>query len=410
MGLSDRELKFARAVERRRDSLLEDLRLHVGLPTGMGNSPALDESRERFAARCRDLGAVCELIPGDPKPDWLDAWSRAGAASAPDGPPPTLVCRRAGPPGVPHALIAGHLDTVHDPHGSFRQLSIAAGGATATGPGCVDMKGGLVIAMAALEALAECGEPVGWTFMLNSDEETGSFCSDRALRAEAASGRYVAGLALEPAMSKGELAIERGGSGQFLIDCRGRAAHVGRDFAAGVSAVNALAECIVSAAGLSRPAEGVCVNVGPLRCTTPPNVVPDRAWAWGNVRFPMPSAGASLERQLAQLARDGLPHVAVTSTLNRPAKPMNGAVEQLGLLARGASEDLGRPLPFARTAGVCDGNNLQAAGLPTIDTLGVRGGGLHTTEEWVEIASLVERATLFGVILLRIGSGRLAIG
>lgn len=404
MSLSDREQRFVSAVERRRGDLLADLKLHVGLPTGMGNTPALDESRERLAARCAALGAVCELIPGDPKPTWIDAWARGRDAQAEIAPPPTLVCRRPGPQGSPHVLISGHLDTVHDPRGAFRELSIAPGGATATGPGCVDMKGGLVIAMAALEVLAECGESIGWAFILNSDEETGSFCSDRALRAEAASGRYVAGLALEPAMSMGELAIERGGSGQFLLECTGRSAHVGRDFASGVSAVNALASAILEASELSRPSLGVCVNVGPLHCATPPNVVPDRAAAWGNLRFPTPEAGAELERALSTLGRSGLPGVTVRSTLNRPAKPMTPAVERLGGVVRAASEALGRPLPFGRTAGVCDGNNLQAAGLPTVDTLGVRGGGLHTPEEWIEIGSLTERSALFGVVLSRLSS------
>jgi glutamate carboxypeptidase len=81
------------------------------------------------------------------------------------------------------------------------------------------------------------------------------------------------------------------------------------------------------------------------------------------------------------------------------------AVERLGLLARGVAEDLGQELPFAKTGGVCDGNQLQAAGLPTIDTLGVRGGGLHTPQEWIDLSSLVERCQLLAVLLARLGGG-----
>jgi glutamate carboxypeptidase len=79
-------------------------------------------------------------------------------------------------------------------------------------------------------------------------------------------------------------------------------------------------------------------------------------------------------------------------------------VERLAAIARGASEDLGRALPFGRTGGVCDGNNLQAAGLPTIDTLGVRGGNLHREDEWVDLDGLVDRAQLAALAALRIAA------
>jgi glutamate carboxypeptidase len=91
----------------------------------------------------------------------------------------------------------------------------------------------------------------------------------------------------------------------------------------------------------------------------------------------------------------------VRRVVGRPAKPLTPAVERLAALAREASEDLGRPLPFAKSGGVCDGNNLQAAGLPVIDTLGVRGGNLHRTDEWVDLDGLVDRAQLVALVLMR---------
>src|SRR5690606_22742149 len=146
----------------------------------------------------------------------------------------------------PKILIAGHMDTVHDPQGDFKELIVDPDGRRATGPGCVDMKGGLVIAVNALEALEEAGIDVAWTFFLNADEETGSYHSASALRD--ASHGHDAGIALEPALAGGELAIERMGSGQFMIETRGRAAHVGRAFTEGVSAVNALARSLLQVA------------------------------------------------------------------------------------------------------------------------------------------------------------------
>jgi glutamate carboxypeptidase len=426
--LSALERRVCDEIAQSRGRLLDDLRLHVGLPTGLNNTPGLDESRERFAQRCRGLGASVELVAGEPRPWWIGgpgsmrsklarlarragdgAHDEAGGAI-----PPTLVCRRlggggggggGGAAGRTGVLISGHLDTVHDPASPFGELSIAPGGKTATGPGCVDMKGGLVIAMAALEALEACGARVAWTFMFNSDEETGSFHSDAALRREASSGRYGAGVALEPAMAKGELAIARGGSGQFMIEAYGRAAHVGRDFAKGVSATGALAEALLAAHALSDPQAGLCVNISPLWCDQPTNQVADHAACWGNVRYPDEPGGQRLERGLASLSRGAegqMPRVVVHSSFARPAKPTTPEVHALAIKARVAAESLGQSLPFATTAGVCDGNNLQAAGLATIDTMGVRGGGLHTPQEWIELDSLVERCQLLAVLLLRL--------
>lgn len=109
----------------------------------------------------------------------------------------------------------------------------------------------------------------------------------------------------------------------------------------------------------------------------------------------------SLERE-ADLDR-GVAGLRVDQCFARPAKPLVPKTRSLALIARAAAESLGQDLPFAKTGGVCDGNILQDAGLPTIDTLGVRGGGLHTTDEWIEVRSLVERAQLMAVLLLRLG-------
>jgi glutamate carboxypeptidase len=104
---------------------------------------------------------------------------------------------------------------------------------------------------------------------------------------------------------------------------------------------------------------------------------------------------------LAYGADGDVPRVRVRRIAGRPAKPLTPAVERLAHIVRGASEDLGRPLPFGRTGGVCDGNNLQAAGLPTLDTLGVRGGNLHREDEWVDLDGMVDRAQLVALSLLR---------
>lgn len=405
-GLSEVEQRLAGAAARRAGVLREDLARWVAIPTGFGHQPGLDALRGEITGRLGALGASTVLVPGDPKPDWLTQGEGGGASGTGLAPPPTAVCRRAGGvQGQARVLLCGHLDTVHDPSGPFRKLTISTDGARATGPGCADMKGGIAVALHALEILHEAGVDFAWTFVLNSDEETGSYASDRALRASAAGHDF--GLVFEPALPDGSLVVERPGSAQFMIECGGRAAHVGRDFASGVSAVNELARRILDVAAIPDAARGIVASIGPMHGGHATNVVPERARAWGNARFPTERDGAEVVARLDAMATPAgaLPSTRIERSLNRPAKPMTPAVERLARLAQGAAEDLGQRLPLGKTGGVCDGNNLQSAGLPVIDTLGVRGGGLHTAQEWIDLSSLPERCALAAVLLARL-SGR----
>lgn len=398
MGLTGVEERVVSAIAGRKSALLEDLKLHVGLPTGGFNEDAIEETRDRLTGRLVKLGAGHRRVAADARPGWLLGGEGGGYE------PATSVCERVDRGGA-KVLIAGHMDTVHDPKGDFRELSIAADGKTAVGPGCVDMKGGLVIAVAALEALEECGVDASWSFLLNGDEETGTYHSERAIRDAAKEHDF--GLALEPALPGGALAIERVGSGQFVIETSGRAAHAGREFTKGISAVNTLAECIVAVSRMPEPERGRVMNIGPLRGGVATNAVPDSAAAWGNVRFPDQAAADEMGAMLdaLQTPEGELPGVVVRRSFNRPAKPLTPETEALALRARGVAEDLGQTLPFEKTGGVCDGNIMQDAGLPTIDTVGVRGGGLHTPDEWIELDSLVERCQLLALLIARVSAG-----
>ncbi|MEO1278769.1 MAG: M20/M25/M40 family metallo-hydrolase [Planctomycetota bacterium] len=400
MELTAEECKACDLIAERSEFLFEDLKRHVETPTGPGGGEGIDQSREIFAERMRAIGADFGLVDGDERPAWL-------RGSAADGVPPTAVMSRLRA-DMGRVLIAGHLDIVHPADGPFQRLDVSDDGSTAVGPGCVDMKGGLVIAACALECLEAAGAPASWTFLLNADEETGSYHSERALREQA--GKHDFGIALEPALPGGELAVERMGSGQFMIECVGRSSHVGRDFRGGVSAVTALARAMAAIGEMADPTKdgSYIMNVGPIEGGSATNAVPDHAAAWGNARYPDPTVSEEMGRRLDALAT---PHevcegdraaVIVRRSFNRPAKPLIPATESLAMQARGVAEALGQSLPFTKTGGVCDGNILQDAGLPTIDTLGVRGGGLHTPTEWIELASLVERCQLLAVLISRL--------
>lgn len=400
MPLTQLEHEISAAVRSRRDALFADLKHHVETPTGANNTAALDASRAVLLDRLARLGATTKLVPGDPKPDWLLG------ASGGSIPPTGVASRISRDPSLTRLLLAGHLDTVHDPAGPFQKLTVNPDGKTAIGPGCVDMKGGIVIAIAALEVLHELKIDASWSFLLNSDEETGSYYSERAIR-DAARTHHLA-LALEPALPDGSLVVERAGSGQFKVEAFGKTAHVGRDFTAGVSAVTALAETLIALAKLPEPSRGMIVNVGPLKGGEVTNAVPDYAQAWGNVRFPDPAGCEELARKVDALQTptdapsDRLPRVVIKRSFNRPAKPLTPGVQFLADSARGVATDLGQTMPFGKTAGVCDGNILQDEGLPCIDTLGVRGGGLHTPDEWIDLSSLVERCQLLAILIARL--------
>ncbi|MFN9078028.1 MAG: M20/M25/M40 family metallo-hydrolase, partial [bacterium] len=188
------------------------------------------------------------------------------------------------------------------------------------------------------------------------------------------------------------------------IECEGRAAHAGRDFAQGVSAVNALAGKILDAAKLVDLDAGTVVNIGPLEGAKATNIVADRARAWGNARFRDAAREDAVKAGLFALATAAdapLPRTRVDYEPNRPAKPETPAVRALADEVRAIGEALGEKVGFGKSGGVSDGNLMQAEGLPTLDTMGPRGGNLHRTDEYIELPSMAPRAATLAIMLAR---------
>jgi glutamate carboxypeptidase len=397
---------------------VSDLEELVGIPTGWGDVEGLERARRWCIARAEALGASVERVQGDPRPDWLRE-GRTGDSSRDRG--DVVVIRggqvradAAGPasagagakPVSRHGsglrvLIACHIDTVHDPRGGFRELGPDRGGQRC-GPGAVDMKGGVVAAFAALEAVHALGVPLQWTLVLNADEEVGSFASMRALRALAS--QHDVGLVTEPPMADGAFVVSRPGAAQFRIDAVGRAAHAGRDFVSGISAVGLLAGAITSALEISDVSSGRTVNIGPLEGGDATNIVPDRASAWGAMRFRSRGDGEQMDRTLMAIARgheSDVPRICVRIAHNRPPKEATPEVLGLAGLAVACARELGVAVGAGTgsTGGVSDANVLQDAGLPCLDGLGVRGGNMHRTDEYIAMESLAERASLLALLL-----------
>ena len=382
------------AAHRRRGSMELDLAALVAIPTGCGHRHGLDAARVWMRARLEALGARVERVKGGVRPPWL----RESAAGDDEG--DVLIARGGESGSGPRILLSGHIDTVHDPQGAFRMIGEEQGGMR-HGPGAADMKGGLVVALAALEVLAEVGVHPRWTFVLNADEETGSFCSAHIL--ERVARECDVGLVLEPAVGN-DFVMERPGSAQFRIDAKGRAAHAGRDAAQGISAVHALAQAICTVLAANDPANGCILNIGPLEGGAATNVVPADAAAWGNARYFTAPARAEVERVLGAIATKeaALPRLTVEVVHNRPAKPATDSVQALASLAVACAAQVGCACRAVSTGGVSDANVLQHAGLPCLDGLGVRGGNLHRTDEFVVIDSLCERAAILALLIRRI--------
>jgi glutamate carboxypeptidase len=408
--LSALEREIAAKLAARASVMERDLTEFVAIPTCSGHEEGLVRLRAIMRARLAALGAQISEIPGDSKPAWIvQPGQRADAT-------PPVALRAVARGGVGRrVLITGHIDTVHDPFGAFQTLvrtthARAEGpGAThsrAEGPGAIDMKGGLVCMLHALEVLAELGVKPAWTVLLNSDEEIGSLHSQRAIRDEARACAAAGGigLAMEPSLPDGTLVLERLGSSTFRIECEGRAVHAGRDFANGVSAVNALAAKILDAAKLVDLDAGTVVNIGPLEGGKATNIVADCARGWGNGRFKDAAREDALQRGLFALATAAdapLPRTKIEYELNRPAKPEIPAVRAIAEEVRAIGEALGEQVGFGKSGGVSDGNLMQAEGLPTIDTMGPRGGNLHRTDEYIELDSMAPRAAMLAVLLAR---------
>lgn len=349
----------------------------------------------------RSLGAAIEWIDVLPAQS-LDA--RGEVIHRPLG----RALRATKRPAAPRQVFLGiHLDTVYPPDHPFqtvRQLDEQ----TLCGPGVIDAKGGLVVMLTALEALerSEFADQIGWEVLLNPDEEIGSPGSARLL-AEVAS-RHRIGLVFEPAIGEGNLVDSRKGSGTFTIIVHGRSAHAGRDFSAGRNAIVMLATIVQKIHALND--ESITVNVGQIEGGGAVNVVPDLATARANVRVSRSDDEANLRRQFDRIiaeanANDGF-RVELHGGITSPPKILDAQTKALLEKILACARELGLNISSQPSGGTSDGNKLAAAGMAVIDSMGPRGGKLHSPEEFLILDSLAERAKLTMSVLASLATGK----
>ncbi|MGE3820819.1 MAG: M20 family metallopeptidase [Isosphaeraceae bacterium] len=368
-------------LTRCRPAMLEAIEGLVTHESPSLDKPALDGMADKVAARFDALGASVKRVGGHSGGDHLHARLGSEGEAFP-------------------ALILGHFDTVW-PVGTLARMPFRVEEGRASGPGVFDMKSSLVVAEFAIRAIRELGlaaaRPIEVLF--TSDEEIGSPTSRGLI--EDVARRCAYALVPEPPLPCGGLKTARKGVGRFTLEVSGKAAHAGIEPEKGVSAVIELARQLLRIEGLADPSLGTTLNVGMVQGGTIPNVVPASASAVIDVRAASLSEASRVTTALKGLVPE---HPGASLTVkggfNRPPMERTPQIAALFGRAREVGRTLGLELTEGGTGGGSDGNFTAALGVPTLDGLGVPGGGAHADHEHIQIEGLVPRAALMAALLL----------
>ncbi|GJL93928.1 MAG: acetylornithine deacetylase [Hyphococcus sp.] len=391
-------------LDGKRDEMTQTLRDWCSINSGSGNIGGLKQMHTVLEEAFGELGAVVETEPSTPHEAVSDDGQKV---QKPVGDMLRLVQRPQAPVRV---LLSGHMDTVFPVDHPFQGEKFLDED-TLNAPGAADMKGGLLVMLQALKTIerSSLADQVGYEVLINADEEIGSHGSAHMLTEAAKRAQFAC--VYEPALPDGTLAGARKGSGNFAVIVRGKSAHAGREHHLGRNAIAAAADFIAAADKLTGARDGLTVNIARVDGGGPNNVVPDLAVVRFNVRLEQLDDSAWFSKEAEGLvaeinSREGY-EAELTGGFTRPPKPMTPKLLAFFNALKDAGADLGLEIDWKPTGGCCDGNNIAAAGIPVIDTLGVRGAHIHSAQEYAKLDSLVERAKLSALLLLKIAAGEI---
>lgn len=378
-------------IDQQSDSFIELLMSWSAINSGTFNLEGLASMHDELFRLFSPLADHSESIELEDRTEISDGGQEVSISHG------RMLCFQKRPDADFKVLLCGHMDTVFPKESHFQTPQWQADGVI-HGPGVADMKGGLLTIYLALKALEESdvAKDFGWEVMINPDEETGSIASAPFI-AESARRNHV-GLVYEPALADGTLAGARKGSGNFSLLVKGKSAHAGREFDKGRNAIAALAKAMQMLDTLNGQKEGATINLGRISGGGALNAVADTAVCHFNMRSKRPEDAKWLNEQVANIVAnigqiDGIT-ASIHGTFNRQPKIISPEIAQMFEWLREVGSNLGVDIKSTATGGCCDGNNLAAEGLPNIDTLGVRGGLIHTDQEFMIADSLAERARL----------------
>lgn len=399
-AINAEEQELVNWLESKEDEMIALLERLTNINTGSLNKEGVDELAALFASELRGLGFTTSSLPGD-----VIAMPSCPGSNYNIDVADHLLATRSGDSS--RLLLMGHLDTVFPPDSPFQTFRRA--GDTMYGPGVADMKGGLVIMLYALKALAEFGQLDGMSLsiLLNSDEEMGSLSSRKFLEEQAREHDW--GLVYESSGTN-NLTRQRKGLGQARFVVNGRASHAGGAHEQGRSAIKELAYKIVEIENMTNYESGVTVNVGIVSGGEARNTVAPCAEALVDLRYPEPQQGIDAAAQFESIFSEVLSYpvdsgeITTESWINlhRPPKIPTEESDYLMDKARNIGRLLGQELGVTDSGGGTDGSLTQAVGLPTQDSLGVAGTGAHSNREEARVSSLVERAQLSAILIQRL--------
>ena len=373
-------------AEQFKDPALKLLERLVNIDSGSGYEPGLTQVRTLLSAELKALGASIETVPN----------------TAPDKSQHVVATLKGS--GKAKILLLAHMDTVFkEGSAAARPFHIKDG--RAYGPGVMDDKGGIVVALQALKILKDMNfKDYGQvTLLLDASEETGSEVASALIQKVAK--EHDVTLNLEPGRPADGLVVWRKGSATAVVEVTGKASHAGVAPELGRNAAMEAAHQILQLGQLGDPEKKTTVNFTVINAGDRINVIPDHAVAKADVRAAVPEEFDRVEKDLARVASTRLiADTQVTTRLERglPPMPQTPASDKLVAMAQGIYGELGRTLTVEGTGGAADASLAAAVGVPTLDGFGIVGGNIHTPEEYAEVESLVPRVYLLTRMLMEL--------
>lgn len=399
-NLTDDEVALADWLAPQEQEMVDLLEKITNINSGSLNKAGVSEIADIFSGELQELGFTISSLPGER----IEMPSCPGSDYSIDVADHILAKK---PGNGTRLLLMGHLDTVFPPDAPFQEFRRE--GDVVYGPGVADMKGGLVVMLYTLKALAQSGDldDMAVSVLLNSDEEVGSLSSRKFLEQEAREHDY--GLVYESS-GLNTLVRERKGLGQARFVINGLASHAGGAHQQGRSAIKELAYKIVEIENMTDYESGVTVNVGVVSGGEARNTIAPCAEGFVDLRYPTAEQGEQarqdFERIFSQVYSYPVDSGELTTNswvnLHRPPKIPTEESDYLLEKTRAIGRMLGQLFGVTDSGGGTDGSLTQAVGLPTLDSLGVAGLGAHSNREEASVSSLVKRAQLSAVLMRRL--------
>lgn len=370
--------------------VLKNLEIVVNIESPTGYEKGLTEMGNFMVQQLQSLGATVETVPA--------TGSAVGF---------NIIATIEGT-GTGNIMMMAHIDTVHK-IGSVAERPFRMEKDRAYGPGISDDKGGLILGLQALKIIKEMNyKNFGKiTYLINCDEEKGSFGSRDLIMEKAKEHQYAIGL--EPGIPGDEIMSWRKGIGYYFVEVKGQSAHAGIEPEKGRNAAMELAHQVLQMSTLGDPKKMTSINFTIFQAGGVSNIIPDFAKAQADVRVLYPEEYSRLEKAMNEVAKNKLipgTEVKIIAKQGRPPFPKSPQSEAFAAKFATTYQELGLKLNVVGSGGGSDANYAASVGATAVDGLGIVGGGDHTPQEYIEINSISPRLYMLTKTLMDLGSSK----